>query len=362
MQAEFFRRVLLNWHSQQHRPMPWKETKDPYKIWLSEIILQQTRVEQGLPYYQKFVEKYPTLKSLAEAKDDHVMRLWQGLGYYSRARNLLATARFIGENNNYNFPASYQNLLQLKGIGPYTAAAIASFAFDLPHAVLDGNVFRVLSRLFAIETPIDSTKGKKQFQTLADKLLDKKHAATYNQALMDFGATMCTPKQPKCNECVFATNCEALKLAVVNDLPIKEKRTKITKRYFNFFYITDGKKIIVQKRTEKDIWQNLFQLPLIETEQHFSTKKLFAPTTFDKHLLLQKLTATQKKKIVKGIAVQQQLSHQTLTIQFYLLQTKKLEVLNREGFELIEIKKIQQYAFPKSIAEFLLGLKEMVLF
>lgn len=362
MNVEFFRRILLTWYSQQNRDLPWKGIKDPYKIWLSEIILQQTRVAQGLPYYQKFIQAYPTIKDFALAKDDDVMRIWQGLGYYSRARNMLVTARIIHENYNDKFPESYEELLKLKGIGNYTAAAISSFAFDLPHAVLDGNVYRVLSRIFGIETAIDSLQGKKQFTQLADKLLDKKHAATYNQALMDFGATQCVPKNPNCNDCVFNKTCEAYRLEIVTDLPYKEKKLEKRNRYFNFFYLTDGKNIVVEKRLGKDIWQDLYQLPLIETKTVLSKDKLIKPSVIDKHLVLQKLKPKQKLNIQTGIVKQQALTHQNLFIQFYMLKLSNLEIAEVEGFEIISIQKINDYGFPKSIAEFLGGLKEMVLF
>jgi A/G-specific adenine glycosylase len=362
MNVEFFRRNLLNWYSQQNRDLPWKGIKDPYKIWLSEIILQQTRVAQGLPYYLKFIEKYPTITAFALANDDDVMRIWQGLGYYSRARNMLVTARIITAEYNHKFPESFDELLQLKGIGNYTAAAIASFAFDLPHAVVDGNVYRVLSRIFGIETAIDTTQGKHKFAQLADKLLDKKHAAQYNQALMDFGATQCVPKNPDCVNCVFKNSCEALKLGMVANLPIKEKKLTKKNRYFNFFYITDGKNIVVEKRQENDIWQNLYQLPLIETKAHITIDKLLKPSTIDKHPFLKNLKPRFIKNIKAGVVKQQVLTHQKLLIQFYMLQLPNLQMHDITGFEIITNQQINDYGFPKTIAEFLNGLKEMVLF
>ena len=342
--------------------MPWKGEKNPYKIWLSEIILQQTRVEQGLPYYNNFIKKFPTIKQLALADEDEVMKLWQGLGYYSRARNLHNTAKFIHENYQDKFPETYEEIIVLKGIGPYTAAAIASFAFGLPYAVLDGNVFRLLSRLFAIETPIDSGNGKKQFQKLAEKYLDKKHAADYNQAIIDFGATICTPKNPKCDECVFVKNCEAFKMQAVADFPIKEKKIEKKFRYFNFFYITDGKYILIEKRTQEDIWQNLFQFPLLETEKHLSKKELLKPKRIKNHPLLKNLKPSDKRNLHQGVLKQQDLTHQKLFIQFYLLKTKDVKKLVAEGFSYVDLNLIEVHAFPKTSAEFLNGLKEMVLF
>ena len=362
MNVEFFRKVLLNWFDTNHRPMPWKGSKDAYTVWLSEVILQQTRVEQGLPYFEKFIEKYPTVESLAKAKDDDVMKIWQGLGYYSRARNLLVTAREINKKFNNQFPQDYEELKKLKGIGSYTAAAIASFAFDLPHAVVDGNVYRVLSRINAIETPIDSTKGKKQFEQLANKFLDKKHPAHYNQAMMDFGATQCTPKNPKCDDCIFKKNCKAFELNLVADLPVKEKKLKRNNRYFNFFYITDGKYILIEKRTQEDIWQNLFQFPLIETEKQFSKDELMKSKLMKQHPLFKNFKRTDKKNLRQGILKQQDLTHQRLFIQFYLLKTENVKTLMAEGFSFVNSELIEVHAFPKTIAEFLNGLKEMTLF
>jgi A/G-specific adenine glycosylase len=362
MNVEFFRKTLFNWHSQQNRDLPWKGVKDPYKIWLSEIILQQTRVAQGLPYYQQFIEKYPTITDFALANDDAIMRLWQGLGYYSRAKNMLLTARLIHTQYNNKFPESYDELLKLKGIGKYTAAAIASFAFDLPHAVIDGNVYRVLSRVLGIETPIDTTPGKIKFEQLANKFLDKQHAAKYNQALMDFGATQCIPKNPDCINCILKNSCEAFKLGIVANLPIKEKKLSKKNRYFNFFFITDGKNIIIEKRIKNDIWQNLYQLPLIETSSHLSIDKILKPSIIDKHPFLGSLKPRFKKNIKAGIIKQQTLTHQNLLIQFYMLQLPNLENYNIAGFETISNQQINEFGFPKTIAEFLNGLKEMVLF
>ncbi len=362
MNVDFFRKILLHWHENHHRPMPWKGSKDAYTVWLSEVILQQTRVEQGLPYFEKFIEKYPTVESLAKANDDDVMKVWQGLGYYSRARNMLVAAREIHEKYHNKFPENFEQLKQLKGIGSYTAAAIASFAFDLPHAVLDGNVYRVLSRINAVETPIDSSKGKKQFEKLADKFLDKKHPAQYNQAMMDFGATQCTPKNPKCDDCIFNKTCKALQLNVVANLPVKEKRLKKTNRYFNFFYVTDGKYILIEKRTQDDIWQNLFQFPLFESEMQLTKKELLKPSRSKHHTLLKKLTATQKKNLHLGVLKKQALTHQQLFIQFYLLKLKDVKKFAADDLSFIDLELIHLYAFPKAIAEFLNGLKEMVLF
>lgn len=222
-----FSRILLDWYAEHKRELPWRETKDPYRIWISEIILQQTRVAQGYEYFQRFVERFPDLVALAEADEDEVMKYWQGLGYYSRARNLHAAARSM----NGVFPRTYEDVRALKGVGDYTAAAICSIAYDMPYAVVDGNVYRVLSRYFGVETPIDSTQGKKLFASLAQEMLDEKHAALYNQAIMDFGAIQCTPQSPSCMFCPLADSCSALATGKVNLLPVKQHKTKTTDRY-----------------------------------------------------------------------------------------------------------------------------------
>ena len=246
--------------------MPWKGSKDPYEIWLSEIILQQTRVEQGLPYFLKFKEHYPDVSALAAASEDDVLKLWQGLGYYSRARNLLFTARHIKNHLDGIFPDNYKELLKLKGVGPYTAAAIVSFAYNEPKAVVDGNVYRVLSRFFNIKTPVDSTAGKKIFGKLADSLIDKIEPGIYNQAIMDFGASVCTPANPNCNQCALAGNCAAYNQNMVQELPVKSKKLIKRVRHFNYIINQDQEKIFIRKRSEKDIWKNLYDFPLIETE------------------------------------------------------------------------------------------------
>ena len=252
---------LLNWYASHKRNLPWRHTKDPYKIWLCEIIMQQTRVAQGLSYYQKFVKKYPTVADLAAAPQDEVLKLWQGLGYYSRARNLHAAAQSM----NGTFPQTYDGVRALKGVGDYTAAAICSIAYNMPYAVVDGNVYRVLSRVFFIQTPIDSTDGKKQFFSLASQLLDKKHAGDYNQALMDLGALICTPQAPQCLKCPLAKICDARRKNAQETLPIKAQKTKISTRYFHYIYVEQGPFTWLRKRGAGDIWQGLYELPLVET-------------------------------------------------------------------------------------------------
>lgn len=257
-----FSSVLLAWYDQNKRDLPWRRTKDPYLIWLSEIILQQTRVVQGLAYYNRFSERFPTPRALAEAPEDEVLKYWQGLGYYSRARNLHAAAKSMqGE-----FPRTYEGVRALKGVGDYTAAAVCSIAYDMPYAVVDGNVYRVLARVFGIDTPIDSPAGKKQFTELAQTLLDKKRPGDYNQAIMDFGATVCTPAAPQCLVCPLAAVCRALADGRVEQLPVKAQKTKISNRYFHYIYVKQGENTWLHKRGAGDVWQNLYEPPLVETK------------------------------------------------------------------------------------------------
>jgi A/G-specific adenine glycosylase len=338
-----FPALLMQWNRQQNtRKMPWKGEKDPYKIWLSEIILQQTRVEQGLKYYEKFVSNFPDLNKLAAAKDEKIYKLWEGLGYYSRCKNLIETAKVISKKLDGKFPNTFENIIALKGIGHYTASAIASFAYDLPHAVVDGNVFRVLSRFFGIKKPIDSTEGKKLFSQLALELLDKKQPAIYNQALMDFGAVICKPQNPLCSSCVFQDHCLAFKNDLVNKLPIKRKKIKITTRWFNYLVIEYHGKIYISKRTGSDIWKNLYEFPLIETNSDTSVKKLLAKA--DKEKILKK---DHCKILSVSPVYSQQLSHQKIMGRFIKITLKK--EFDIPGFKAIPLKQLSRYAFPRFI-------------
>ena len=257
---------MCSWYEANKRDLPWRHTSDPYRIWLSEVILQQTRVDQGLKYWLRFVDRFPTVKQLADSEDDDVMKLWQGLGYYSRARNLLVTARMIRDRYNGEFPSTYNELLQLKGVGEYTAAAIGSIAFGLSEPVVDGNVYRVLSRLFGIATPIDSSEGKREFRDLAKRILDRNDPGRHNQAVMELGATVCTPRDPKCGVCPVSDQCVALREGRIGELPVKAGKTKVKIRHFNYLFISIGDRFFLRKRIEKDIWQQLYELPLIETQ------------------------------------------------------------------------------------------------
>ena len=338
-----FPALLMQWNRQQNvRKMPWKGEKDPFKIWLSEIILQQTRVEQGLKYYEKFVSNFPDIKKLAAAKDERIYKLWEGLGYYSRCKNLIETARFISKKLDGKFPATFENILALKGVGYYTASAIASFAYNLPYAVVDGNVFRVLSRVFGIKKPIDSTEGKRFFSLLAFELLDKKQPGIYNQALMDFGAVICKPQNPLCNVCVLKDHCFAFKNNLVNKLPVKEKRIKITTRWFNYLVIENHGKIYIHKRTNNDIWKNLHEFVLIETNRDTSAKEVLIKA--EKGGVLKK--GAYKLQLVSPL-YSQQLSHQKICGRFIKIMVKKEFMLPE--FNAITLKQLSRYAFPRFI-------------
>jgi A/G-specific adenine glycosylase len=259
--------LISDWYRLNARELPWRNTKNPYFIWLSEVILQQTRVDQGMNYYLKLIKNYPTLTQLANADEEAILKLWQGLGYYSRARNLHKTAQQVRDEYSGAFPKTYHEIIQLKGIGPYTAAAISSFAFDLPHAVVDGNVYRILSRYYGIDEPIDTGKGKKLFQELADSLIPKAEPALFNQAIMEFGAIQCTPNNPDCESCVLNQSCiSAFNQELIKKLPVKKGKTKVRKRYFHYLHIENGLEIALDQRTGKDVWEKLYEFPLIESE------------------------------------------------------------------------------------------------
>jgi A/G-specific adenine glycosylase len=343
-----FSRLLMVWYKQNRRDLPWRETKNPYKIWLSEIILQQTRVEQGLNYYLKFIEHYPTVNDLAQANEEEVLKLWQGLGYYSRARNLHYTAIEIVQNHQSKFPKTLKEIKNLKGIGDYTAAAILSFSYNKPYPVIDGNVYRVLSRIFGIEDYIDSPKGRNVFKILAEELIDKKNPAIYNQAIMEFGAIHCKPKLPLCEDCCFQYNCYAYKNNEINNLPKKEKQTKQRNRFFNYLVITDGIEIILNKRTEKDIWEGLFDFPLIETNQ--SVDDFTKIITKDYRWLLKK-----ENTVSKSHEHIHQLSHQKIHAVFWKIKTKTLKRVE-DAHLITPIKTIESYPVPKLVENYIKSL------
>lgn len=328
------------------RSLPWKEEKDPYKIWLSEVILQQTRAQQGLPYYLGFIGAYPTIKHLAAAADEDVFRLWQGLGYYNRCKNMLATARYIAKDLKGKFPARYEDIIALKGIGPYTAAAIASFAYGLPHAVVDGNVYRVLSRYFGIETPVDSTAGKKEFAQLAEKLLDKTDSAGYNQAIMDLGATVCKPSNPDCPACPLQKKCFAFNRSLIEDLPVKSKKTAVRKRYFHYIFFVNKSKVWIRKRTGSDIWQNLYEPFMLEHNAPLDIKGLL------KHDELKKMKfAAPDFQFAETVS--QRLTHRIIESHFYIYRIANRQPELPDDGAWIPVNELDNFAFPKSIVSFL---------
>jgi A/G-specific adenine glycosylase len=338
---------LLQWYASNSRDLPWRLSRDPYAIWLSEIILQQTRIEQGTAYFFRFLSAFPHVGNLANAHEDEVLRLWQGLGYYSRARNLHKAAKIIQSDFQGSFPASYSDLLGLPGVGPYTAAAIASIAFDLPYAVVDGNVYRLLSRYFGIDTPIDSTAGIKQFAQLAQDLLPIGFAADYNQAMMDFGSLVCKPKNPTCEICPLADSCLALKQNTILRLPVKQGKIKIRKRFLIYLILKDEQEnTLINKRDTGDIWAGLFQFPLFEGD---SLKSLEEFTEIKElHLVLGHLDKqlTQVSPIIKHI-----LSHQHLFVRFLHVSIRKLPLL--EHTQSIAFSDLNTLAMPRLLTRYL---------
>lgn len=306
-----FSKSLQNWYKLHKRELPWRESANPYIIWISEIILQQTRVAQGYHYFIRFIERFPDVQSLADAEEDEVLKLWQGLGYYSRARNLHAAAKSM----QGVFPKTYPEVLALKGVGAYTAAAICSFAYQMPYAVVDGNVYRVLARYLGVDTPIDSTAGQRLFAALAAEMLDPAHPAIHNQAIMDFGAIQCTPVSPRCTLCPLADSCTAFLKGSVAQLPVKQQKVKTTNRYFNYIHVRSGEYTYIQKRTGKDIWENLFEFPLIETAEPFSEEAFLALPEWNN--LVGKEQGWSLRSVCRN--VKHVLSHRIIYANFYEL-------------------------------------------
>ncbi len=346
-----FSSKIIDWYQANKRNLPWRSASNPYKIWLSEIIMQQTRIDQGTSYYLRFVKRFPDIFELAKAKEEDVLKLWQGLGYYSRARNLYATAIEIANNHNGKFPENYSELLKLKGIGEYTAAAIASFAFNLPYAVTDGNVARLMARYCAIRTPVNTSKGKKIIQEKATKYMDRAQPALYNQAIMEFGALICKPVSPLCSSCIFNTKCQALKKHLVNDIPSKLGKIKTTDRFFNYLFVKNkNDNIFIKKRTENDIWKGLYDFPMIETKEKISKKKL------------EDILRSEKYFGNKGIRIQSTsteyihiLSHQKLHAVFYSFTFS--EKFHIDGFnkkyKKVDHDQLKKYPIPRLVEKFL---------
>lgn len=338
-----FNRRLKSWYLESHRPLPWRETKDPYKIWLSEVILQQTRVAQGLPYYERFTEQYPTVFDLAAADERDVLRLWQGLGYYSRARNMHFTARQVVEDYNGRFPESAEKLLKLKGLGQYTAAAIASFAFNEAVAAIDGNVYRVMARIFGIQADMLSNEGKKEFAALARQLVPKDDPATYNQAMIEFGALQCVPASPNCAACIFNDRCFAYEHGMQGQLPVKIKKLTIKHRFLNYFIIRQGNRLAMHERLARDIWSGLYDFYLIETRTPATTlDHLTIPEPIFQNLL-SKGTIQEVPKVYPHI-----LTHQRLQVRFWWLEIPETERIDLPpGLAFYDDKEVE--VLPKPI-------------
>ena len=344
---KYFTKTLLFWNKKENkRKMPWKGETDPYKIWLSEIILQQTRVEQGWDYYNRFINVYPTVDKLAKAQEEKIFKMWEGLGYYTRCKNLIETARFISKEKKGKFPDTYDEILALKGVGPYTAAAIASFAFNLPYAVIDGNVFRVLARFFGVKNAIESTEGKEIFGTIAEELLDKKTPGIYNQAIMDFGAVICKPKNPMCNICMLKTKCVARLGGITDKLPVKNAKITKRSRWFYYFIIEHNNKFYVRKRGVGDIWENLYEFVLLETEKMITVDKIKRSPGFKEMVGKNKIVIKAVSKLYK-----QQLTHQTIQGRFFQLKVKN--EISLKAYKAVTHKELKKLPFPKFITGYL---------
>ncbi|NIJ43976.1 A/G-specific adenine glycosylase [Wenyingzhuangia heitensis] len=336
-----FYKTLEMWYLNNKRDLPWRKSSNPYFVWLSEIILQQTRIQQGLSYYNTFTNHYPTVLDLANAKEDNVLKNWQGLGYYSRARNLHFSAKYICNELDGKFPTTYKEIIKLKGVGDYTASAIASICFNEKTAVVDGNVYRVLSRYFNIDIPINSSKGIKYFKELAQELIINANPKEYNQAIMDFGSMVCKPQNPNCENCPLENGCLAKAKNMISSLPVKEKKIKIKNRYLNFIVFTNGEQTILEKRTGSGIWQNLYQFPLLEFDEIATQKELIK-----KPLLKDYNTSTIK--LFNPEPWVHKLSHQHLFTQFWIVDTQNISQTNSVHWE-----NIDNFAVPKLIHKFL---------
>lgn len=340
-----FSSILLSWYKVYKRMLPWRENTNPYFIWLSEIILQQTRVEQGLPYFYAFKNSFPTVVDLANASEDDVFRLWQGLGYYRRAKNLHATAKMIRDDFGGVFPTTYDDLLKLKGVGPYTAAAIASFAYNIPVAAVDGNVYRILSRVFQIDEFIDSGKGQRYYQDLGNELIDKKHPADFNQAMMDFGSLQCVPKSPNCDICPFSLFCGALSSNKIAEYPKKKGKTKVSKRYLYYFDVRVNDSMFVRKREGNDIWHGLYEFPLLENASLLTFNDLQKEEKF-----FDLFPKDVKLEVVAEKSFKHRLSHQQIFATFYQLN---LPAFNHDGYQEVSREELERLGLPRLITKYL---------
>lgn len=343
MENHDFTNSISNWYMQSKRQLPWRNTTDPFRIWLSEVIMQQTRIDQGTDYYLRFIDRFETVGDLANASEEEILKMWQGLGYYSRARNLHQAAKHIAHNLNGQFPSAYNIIMQLKGIGPYTAAAIASICFNEPRAAIDGNVYRVLGRCFAIEEPTDTGKGKKIYEQLANQLIDIAKPGDFNQAIMDLGALICTPQKPLCEQCPIQAQCIAFHTGTVQEFPIKKGKVKQKNRYFSYLIIRHEDHIYMRKRTEKDIWQGLCDFPLVETQSAITIEELVeSPLLILQNSMLSIQNITQHKSYIH------KLSHQTIHATFYEFEVKK-PLQPQNDFKIINKKHIFEVAIPRLI-------------
>ncbi len=343
----FFPRELITWYQLHKRDLPWRHTRDPYTIWLSEIILQQTRVEQGLPYFNRFIDRFPTIADFAAATEDEILRYWQGLGYYSRARNMHQTAQMVMERFGGTFPSSYGELISLKGIGSYTAAAIASFSAHEPYAVVDGNVYRVLSRYFGIDEPINTGKGRQLFAELATKMLYRDDPSTYNQAIMEFGALQCRPQNPACGDCPLGISCAARQAGHTARLPVKLKTSRVRDRFFDYFILSDNNRIWMNKRGPGDIWENLYEFPLIETAAQLPLSELLEMPD------VKKLFGDTAEVLSVSRTYKHLLSHQKLHARFITLSGYTLSSHKKTGWNSFFTKELDTLAKPKLIYAFL---------
>jgi len=349
-----FARELIAWYQENGRDLPWRATQDPYIIWLSEVILQQTRVEQGMPYFYRFVESYPTVSHFAEAPEDDILRLWQGLGYYSRARNMHKAAKLVLSEFKGVFPVAYADLIRLPGVGEYTAAAIASFSSNEAKAVVDGNVYRVLARYFGIDEAINGTAGKKIFASLAEELLDKERPGLYNQAIMDFGALQCKPKSPFCGTCVFQVDCQAYREGKVEELPVKHKAKASRNRYFHYFIVQKDEQVLMSQRGAGDVWTGLYEFPMLETAESMTVDQLFEQELFkvffEETAVLEPIGAITK----------QVLSHQNIYARFYRLDDAEKVRNKKSEWNYFLLEKLDSLAKHKLIFSFLEENKELI--
>jgi A/G-specific adenine glycosylase len=344
-----FSEKLINWYSVNKRSLPWRDTKDSYKIWLSEIILQQTQIKQGLPYYNKFIQTYPNVESLSDSSEQDVLKNWEGLGYYSRARNLHKASKLVVEKYKSQFPKTYNELIKLPGIGDYSASAISSFSNDELNPVVDGNVYRFISRLFGISTVINTTASLKEFKELLNKLICKNNPSDFNQAIMEFGALVCKPKTPNCKSCIYNKVCYSFKNKSIFDFPVKKKPSKLKSRFLNYFVIIDkNNKIIVDQRKQKDIWQNLYQFPLFESDKNLNKSLLY------NYLESNKLPISKVNDLRLVETVNHKLSHQNLKINFWL---NNVETLNDNS---IYVDELSNLPFPKPLSSFIETLNKFL--